>query len=204
MDCTACAPCAARGPCGPCAAAAPPPEVSDDELRALYDCMIGAMQAMEASEETQAIPASWAEADRTEGRDFAGWMNFASVPYLSFTHGERFATNHANPVAAEVYGLYEEIGEMPEGGIIAKPTFSIGADGQAYWETLFLMEKAAEGTTPDTNDWIYTAIMADGSLMGRTLAANSDAMQFCADCHIGMSDGTDDLLFMDEVYRVRD
>jgi hypothetical protein len=93
---------------------------------------------------------------------------------------------------------------MPEGGIVAKPTFSIGADGQAYWETLFLMEKAAEGTSPDTNDWIYTAIMADGALMGRTLGANSDAMQFCADCHIGMSDGTDDLLFMDEEYRVRD
>jgi len=212
MDCAACAPeaamacaaCAPCGPCGPCAAAAPPPEVSDAELRALYDCMIEAMEAMEAGGETQPILAAWTESARPEAEEFAGWRNFAATPYISFTHGERFATNHANAVAAEVYGLYEEIGEMPAGGIVAKPTFSIGADGQAYWETLFLMEKAPPGTSADTNDWIYTAIMPDGALMGRTLGPNSAGMQFCADCHIGMSDGTDDLLFMDEEYRVRD
>ncbi len=204
--CDPCAPCAACGPCGPCgpcAAAAPPPEVSDDELRALYDCMIEAMQAMEAGGATQPILASWTESDRPEAGDFTAWKNFAAVPYISFTHGGRFATNHANAIAAEVYGLYEEIGEMPAGGIVAKPTFSIGADGQGYWETLFLMEKAEAGTSPDTNDWIYTAIMPDGSLMGRTLGPNAQAMQFCADCHIGMSDGTDDLLFMEEEYRLR-
>jgi hypothetical protein len=200
MACAACDPCA---PCGPCAAAAPPPEVSDEELRALYDCLMQATQAMEASGATTPLLAAWTESGRAEADDFSGWRNFAATPYISFTHGERFATNHANAIAAEVYGLYEEIGEMPAGGIVAKPTFSVGADGQAYWETLFLMEKAPPGTSADTNDWIYTAIMPDGALMGRTLGPNSAGMQFCADCHIGMSDGTDDLLFMDEEYRVR-
>ena len=160
-------------------------------------------EEIEASGSAQPILASWAESDRSEGADFTGWTNFAATPYISFTHGERFATNHANLIAAEVYGLYEDIGEMPAGGIVAKPTFSIGPDGQAYWETLFLMEKAESGASPDTNDWIYTAILPDGSLMGRTLGENSDGMFFCAACHMGMSDNTDDLLFMEEQYRVR-
>ncbi len=165
--------------------------------------MIDAMEAMGATGATPPILAAWSESDRAEGAEFANWRNFAAVPYISFTHGERFATNHANAIAGEVYGLYEDIGEMPVGGIVAKPTFSVGEDGQGFWETLFLMEKAEAGTSPDTNDWIYSAIMPDGGLMGRTLGANSDGMYFCAACHMGSSDGTDDLLFMEEQYRVR-
>jgi len=165
--------------------------------------MIEMTEAMDANGESQPILASWSESEREEGAAFRGWTNFAATPYISFTHGERFATNHANPIAAEVYGLYEEIEEMPVGGIVAKPTFSIGADGQAYWETLFLMEKAEAGASPETNDWIYTAVMPDGSLMGRTLGENSENMQFCAACHMGAGAETDDLLFMEEQYRVQ-
>ena len=165
--------------------------------------MIDMMEAMDSGAEAQPILASWSQSDRPEGAAFAGWTNFAAMPYISFTHGERFATNHANPIAAEVYSQYEDIEEMPVGGIVAKPTFSIGDDGQAFWETLFLMEKTEAGTSPDTNDWIYTAVMPDGGLMGRTLGENSDGMYFCAACHMGASDNTDDLLFMEEQYRVQ-
>jgi hypothetical protein len=153
--------------------------------------------------DTSVVLASWTESDRSEGSDFAGWINFATTPYISSTHGERFATNHANAVAAEAYGRYEEIGEMPAGGVIAKPTFSINASGEALWETLFLMEKAEAGASPDTNDWIYTAIMPDGALMGRTLGANSDGMYFCAACHMGMGAESDDLIFLPEEYRLQ-
>lgn len=149
------------------------------------------------------VQAAWSVSDRSEGRDFAGWVNFAATPYISFTHGERFAANHANAIAAEQYGKFEAVDAIPAGGIIAKPTFSINHAGEARWETLFLMEKAGAGMSPDTNDWIYTAIMPDGSLMGRTLGANSDGMYFCAACHMGASDNTDDLLFMEPEYRIR-
>lgn len=44
--------------------------------------------------------------------------------------------------------------------------------------------------------------MPDGSLMGQTLGENPDGMVFRALCHMGMSDNTDDLLFMEEQYRV--
>lgn len=157
--------------------------------------------AMESNSDI--VQASWTESDRSEGRDFATWTNFASTPYISFTHGERFATNHANDIAAEQYGLFEDVEAIPAGGIIAKPTFSISDAGEALWETLFLMEKAEAGMSPDTNDWIYTAIMPDGSLMGRTLGENSDGMYFCAACHMGASENTDDLLFMEPEYRVQ-
>ncbi len=149
------------------------------------------------------IPASWTDSERSEGSDFAGWTNFAATPYISFTHGERFATNHANDIAAAQYGLFEDVEAIPPGGIIAKPTFSVSDAGEALWQTLFLMEKAEAGQSPDTNDWIYTAIMPDGSLMGRTLGQNSDRMYFCAACHMGGGMDTDDLLFMEPEYRVR-
>ncbi|WP_114966971.1 hypothetical protein [Alkalilacustris brevis] len=178
--------------------------MTDEELQALYNCLLETFdEQAAATADSGVMLASWSQSEREEGRDFAAWANFAARPYISSTHGERFATNHANPIAAEHYGRYEEIGEMPAGGIIAKPTFSIGADGEAFWETLFLMEKAEPGTSPDTEDWIYTAIMPDGSLMGRTLEQNSDGMYFCAACHMGAPDSSDNLLFMDEQYRVQ-
>ncbi len=149
------------------------------------------------------MQASWTQSERDEARDFASWTNFATSPYISFTHSERFAANHANAIAAEHYGRYEDIGEMPAGGIIAKPTFSVNAHGEAVWETLFLMEKAEAGASPDTNDWIYTAILPDGSLMGRTMGENSDGMFFCAACHMGMGADSDDLTFLPEEYRLR-
>ncbi len=147
--------------------------------------------------------ASWMQSDLSESRDFAGWKNFATAPYISFTHGERFATNHANDIAAERYGQYENGQPMPAGGIVAKPTFSINAAGEALWETLFLMEKAESGTSPDTNDWIYSAVMPDGALMGRTLGQNSEGMAFCAACHMSMGADNDDMIFLPEDYRVQ-
>ena len=130
-------------------------------------------------------------------------MNFAALPYPSSTHGGRFATNHANEIAAEVYGDYEDIGEMPAGGVIAKPTFTVDAAGKASLGPLFLMEKAEAGSFPGTNDWIYTTVQPDGSLMGRTGGYNSEQMeQMCAACHTAMGADSDDLLFIPEEFRV--
>lgn len=178
--------------------------MTEAELQAVYDCLLDSLsdEAAEAAfEEAMIMQASWTQADRDEGRAFAGWQNFASVPYISFTHGERFAANHANDIAAEAYGRYEDVGEVPAGGIIAKPTFSISQGGEAMLETLFLMEKGAAGSLPDSNDWIYTSILADGTVQGRTGGMNGAAMQSCADCHMAMGDGQDDLAFMPEEYR---
>lgn len=148
--------------------------------------------------------ASWVNSDRAEGAGFIGWKNFATMPYPSFTHGGRLATNHANDIGAAAYGMYEEIGEMPAGGIVAKPTFSVDAhSGEAKLETLFLMERVETGTMPDSNDWIYTSINPDGSIWGRTDGFNSAGMDFCVACHEGMGYESDDLAFLPEELRVQ-
>ncbi len=64
------------------------------------------------------------------------------------------------------------------------------------------MEKAGEGAFPDTGDWIYTAIMPNGSMMGRTGGANSDGMRFCADCHRGIGFETGGMTYLPEEYRI--
>jgi hypothetical protein len=147
--------------------------------------------------------ASWVNSPRAEGYEFINWQRFSSTPYISFTHSERFAANHANAIAAETYGQYEEIDEMPVGGIIAKPTFTIGHNGEAMLETLFLMERAETGTMPVSGDWIYTSINADGSVWGRTGGHNSAGMDFCVACHEAMGQDTDSLTFLPPEYRIR-
>lgn len=198
-------PCAAN-PCAanPCAAAAPPPEVTDEELQALYECLMQtAEQQADVQSDADIVQIGWSQSELAEGREFASWANFAIAPYISFTHGERFATNHANAIAAERYGMYESDAPMPAGGIVAKPTFSINQNGEALWETLFLMEKAQAGVSPETNNWLYSAIMPDGSVMGVTMGTNANRVDFCAACHMGMGADSDDMIFLPDEYRVR-
>ena len=205
----ACNPCAAGacGPCGPCGPAAEAPELTDAEAVALYECVLKAISEksayLEDAGEAKIIKASWSDSGMSEASDFVTWKNFATRPYVSATHGGRFVTNHANDIGAEAYGRYENVGEMPVGGIAAKPSFTISAQGEAMLDTLFLMEKASAGSFPDSNDWIYTAIMPDGSLMGRTGGHNSDMMEFCVTCHAALGGESDDLTFLPEELRVQ-
>ena len=108
--------------------------------------------------------------------------------------------NHANDVGAEDYGKYEEVDEMPEGSILAKPSFTVGSGGEAALGPLFLMEKMVGGWNADTADWRYAMINADGSTFGVTGGQNSDGMMFCHECHVSGQDA-DYLLFMPEEFR---
>jgi len=191
----------AQASANPCAAAAAPPDLAEEELQALYACLIETLTTASSDAGADLHKSSWLGSDNPGAQDFAGWTNFARTPYISFTHGERFAFNHANDIAAEQYGKFEEVEAIPVGGIIAKPTFSVSDKGEALLETLFLMEKAPAGTLPDTNDWIYSAVMPDGSLMGRTNGQKAENVVFCVACHQGGGYGQDDLMFLEEDYR---
>src|SRR3546814_17492678 len=74
-------------------------------------------------------PVAYSASGLPEAKSFLDWKNFASAPYTSQTHGDRFVVNHANDIAEEPYGRYENIGTMPPGGIIAKPSFTISPNG---------------------------------------------------------------------------
>ncbi len=136
-----------------------------------------------------------------DGR-WAAWKNFATAPYIGETHGGRWLVNYANPVAAKIYGQYEKLRTMPVGGIIAKPSFTLGKTGKAQPGPLFIMEKMNKGWNPPTRDWRYAMIMPGGKTYGVTKGPNGAKVAFCAECHNG-ADETDMLLFLPDNVRVR-
>jgi len=200
--CSPCNPCAAKAcnpcnPCNPCAAAACNPcnpcaagggiELTDAEAAAAYDCARPAMAA------------AYARSGLAAARDYPAWRRYSTGPYASATHGGRYVDNYANPAGA-AYGRYEQGGPMAAGTVLAKDSFTVGADGRVAVGPLFLMAKMDAGFNADTLDWRYQIVMPDGSLFGTTNGAGAAKVQFCADCHNAMADH-DALWFLPEAYR---
>ena len=178
-------PCAAANPCAPASpcAAAQPGELSEAKAREIYEGLMAKMQeAYGASGDPVAT-------------EYQGWPRFSTAPYQSATHGNRYVQNYADPKAAGAYGKYEEVGRVPAGGIVAKDSFVVKPDGSVALGPLFVMEKLAAGSSPDTDDWKYTLIMPNGQTMG------GDQTQFCAQCH-KLAAETDSLYFLPEEFRV--
>lgn len=132
--------------------------------------------------------------------DYVQWKRFNRWPYRSAQHGERFVSNYGNRLAA-AYGRYEQAGQLPEGAILAKDSFTVTAAGDVFSGALFLMEKMAPGFHPRARDWRYAMILPDGSLFGTTGTEGSDQMEFCIDCHETAGDAQDHLFFIPEAYR---
>lgn len=187
-----------------CAVEDPAADVTDEIATELYDCLIGNMRAQLATLDAggEITGPSWLLSDRAEARAFLDYESVTTAPYTSATHGNRYVVNLADPVAMPLYSQFEEGVPMTVGGILAKPSFVINAEGVARLGPLFLMERAEDGAFPDMGDWIYTAIMPNGNMMGRTGEHNSNGMQFCADCHLGIGMDTDSMTYLPEEYRV--
>ncbi|MEM9684879.1 MAG: hypothetical protein AAF942_16530, partial [Pseudomonadota bacterium] len=131
--------------------------------------------------------------------EFINWPNYASMPYLSALHGSRYVNNYANEAAAS-YGEWEDGDEMVEGGILAKDSMTISTTGRIGVGPLFLMEKMADGWNPDSDDWKYSMITANGAVFGETKGTNAGAVTFCVDCHLGAF--RDHMFFLPEELRV--
>jgi hypothetical protein len=125
------------------------------------------------------------------------WRLFNTAPYQSATHGNRYVNNYANEKS---YGKPGAV--MPPGTVLAKDSFTVTADSGIFGGALFLMEKLAPGTSPNTGDWRYVMIMPDGSVLGDSTGENQDRVEFCDDCHVAKAD--DDYLFLvPEEYRAK-
>ena len=131
------------------------------------------------------------------GRQYVGWTNFATSPYISATHGGRYVNNYANGSA---YGGYEDAGAMAAGTVLVKDSFSVNGKGQVMVGPLFLMTKMAAGFNADNGDWQYQMVMPNGTVFGTTNGAGSAKVQFCADCHNAVGE-QDALWFLPEEYR---
>lgn len=187
-----------------CILSDPAAEITDADATALWTCLTDKMRAqIETLEAGGSVDgATWVKSDRPEARAFLDYNSVTRAPYTSGTHGGRYVINLADDAAMPSYSRFEEGGAIPVGAVLAKPSFVISDEGQAQLGPLFLMEKAADGAFPDTGDWIYTAVTPPGGLMGRTGGQNSDGMQFCADCHMGMAAETDSMTYLPEEYRL--
>ncbi len=183
---------AASSPCNPCAAGGTGrKKVSDAEAARLFAALLPELRSLYAKGDHPAVRQAWTE-----------WKNFVRTPYIAETHGERYAVNLANDIAAGVYGQYRELKEMPAGGIIAKPSFMVGASGKAVPAPLYIMEKMPKGWNPATADWRYAMILPGGRTWGMTKGVNSAGMRFCHECHAGVKDN-DYLFFAEEKYFIR-
>jgi hypothetical protein len=111
-------------------------------------------------------------------RAYRGWTPVSRVPAAPGFHGARFLLTWVNEVGDEAYLQYAEDPEIPVGTLIAKESFEVG-DGRVVRRPLFLMEKVAEETSPDTMGWYYMMVGADGAPQGIDPWAN------CNECHMG-------------------
>jgi hypothetical protein len=129
--------------------------------------------------------------------DYVRWRRYSRAPYISATHGDHYVNNYANGRARD----YGEAAIQPEGAVFAKDSFTVTRDGDVYSGPLVLMEKMAPGFSPEGNDWRYTMIMPDGSLMGVTRGVDAAQVGYCRDCHATAPAGHDHLFFVPEELR---
>lgn len=150
----------------------PGSELTGDEARAVYDCLAAALHDGYTSGAKQWIPA-----DKVQ--DYRAWTLASRFPAAPGFHDNRFLITWVNSVGAAEYMRYAEDPAIPAGTWIAKESFSVTDGGAVRPGPLFLMQKVAAGTSPETDDWYYMAVAANGSPMA------VDVMSACSDCHQG-------------------
>jgi len=175
----------AAAPAAECSTTNPAYEIGPDEARLLYDCIEAAM--IESYSRAVGVPGV---------PEYRGWQVVSASPFISATHGSMMINHIVNPVALGLYTSWEEMsGErFAEGSILAKESYRIAPSGEVRVGPLFLMEKAAPGASPETDDWIYTRVFTDGRFQ-RTLGPGSSRVMFCHDCHAATIDDYDAMFF---------
>jgi hypothetical protein len=159
---------------------------------AVYDCLMKDLRD------------AYAKSGDASAESYLDWRRYSKRPYVSATHGGRYVQNYANDTA-KAYGSYEKAGEMPEGSVLAKDSFTVSkASGRAKLGPLFLMEKMPEGWYAKTDDWRYTLIMPNGQVVGTTKGQGAGNVAFCIQCHkLGSGPKVDSVMFLPEDLRVR-
>jgi len=157
----------------------------------VYACLLGDMAA------------AYAKAGLAYVKDYQSWTNVAVVPYVSATHGGRYVNNYTNAVGKPRYTLFEEVGTMPSGSVLAKDSFVVNQNGTTAIGPLFIMEKMTSGFDAGTHDWRYTMVVPNGSVFGTTGGDGAESVQFCAECHAAVAEGADSLYFLPREFRAK-
>jgi len=179
-------------PAAECTTTTPANEIGPDEAKRLYDCAEAAMiEGYSRASNVPGVP------------EYRDWLLLSTSPFVSATHGSMMINHHANPVAEELYTQWEGMAgqRFPEGSILAKESYRITRTGGVRAGPLFMMEKAAAGASPETDDWIYTRVFTDGRVQ-RTLGPDSKRMTFCHECHAATIDNFDAMFFPSAEFRI--
>lgn len=170
----------------------PKDELTDAQAAELYACI-------EAS-----LLEGYKKSGRAEAEAFRSWPIASTTPFISATHGNRFVNHYVNDIGAEEYLKYAEEGVvMPVGSITAKESYTISKkNGKVRRGPLFLMEKMAAGTFPETADWKYAVILPNGKIMAETGGEKGKKVKFCHDCHEAVVEGQDAMFYPGEEYRL--
>ncbi len=162
-----------------------PPELTEAELIAAYDCVSPYMAEAYARSSHEAAAA------------YRSWTRFSRTAYPTEAHGVRFMNNYANDVARDAYGKFEGVGTMPTGSVLAKDSFIVAPDGAILVGPLFVMEKRTAGFSEVARDWLYQMIMPDGAVR-----ADAAIQSFCNGCHRRAGAVDDHMMFLPLPYRI--
>jgi hypothetical protein len=151
----------------------PGSELTLMEAAQVYHCLEKELHAGYVQGDKRWIPSEFVAGYR-------GWKAASDFPAAPGFHGERYLVTFVNPVGeAEYMQFKEENVTMPAGSVLAKESFTVNGDGKVSKGPLFLMQKVATGTSPETGDWFYMAVTPDGMPM------TMDVVSACSDCHQG-------------------
>ena len=159
------------------------------EAKAVYNCLKGEMKT------------AYAKSGNLWAKWFLHWQNFSNQPYVSGTHGGRFVSNYASKKAAGAYGKFEKVGKMPQGGVLAKDSFTVTPQGRVSVGPLFLMEKMGGNFDKASGNWRYTLIMPNGQTVGTTNGKGSKNVKFCIECHAAVAQEQDNMFFLPAEFR---
>ena len=165
-----------------------PAELSQDEANAIYDTL------------KQKLDELYAPAQLNPIKDYQSWKRYNSAPYISATHGQRFVNNYVNEIGKD-YGKLKDNEKYPVGTVLAKDSITVTDTGQTFPGAMFVMEKLAAGTSPETADWRYVMVIPDGSIFGDTIGDEPELVEYCHACHTAEAD-RDYIFYIPKDYRV--
>lgn len=157
------------------AAECDPGKAADDmtyeDAQKVYECIGENLHAGYAKGAKRWIPADYVN-------DYRSWKLVSRMPANPGFHSNRYLVTYVNDVGADAYMDYAEDPTIPAGTLIAKESFDITDDGKVRPGPLFLMEKVEAGKSPETNDWYYMMVAANGTPQAVPV------MTACNTCHM--------------------
>jgi len=155
-----------------CKAPGGPDDISYEQANEVYKCLSQKMYDGYQKGDKRWIPSEFVA-------NYKDWRLAVTAPANPGTHSDRYLVTRVNAKGFRAYTQYAEDVTMPVGTVISKESFTISKKGKGKAGPLFLMEKVAPGTSPDTGDWFYSMVSAKGVPLAVNVGRD------CAACHNG-------------------